>query len=72
MAPNLVPMYRPYLKAHLSLCDARCPKSEEEEERAGMEQLPERDEERFVNWVPIIVPLIALFVLALVFFIDFF
>jgi len=48
------------------------PKSEEEEERAGMEELPERDEERFVNWVPIIVPLIALFVLALVFFIDFF
>jgi hypothetical protein len=37
-----------------------------------MEELPERDEERFVNWIPIIVPLIALFVLALVFFIDFF
>ena len=37
-----------------------------------MEELTDRDEERFVNWVPIIVPLIALFVLALVFFIDFF
>jgi len=37
-----------------------------------MEELPEGDEERFVNWVPIIVPLIALFVLALVFFIDLF
>ena len=34
-------------------------------------ELPERDEERFVNWVPIVVPLIALFMLALVFFIDF-
>ena len=37
-----------------------------------MDELDKRDEERFVNWVPIIVPLIALFVLALVFFIDFF
>ena len=37
-----------------------------------MEELPDRDEERFINWVPIIVPLIALSVLALVFFIDFF
>ena len=61
-----------YLKAYLSVCDARCPQSEVEEERAGMEELPERDDERFVNWIPIIVPLIALFVLALVFFIDFF
>jgi len=48
------------------------PKSEVEEERAGMEELPKQDDERFVNWIPIIVPLIALFVLALVFFIDFF
>jgi len=37
-----------------------------------MEELPKQDYERFVNWIPIIVPLIALFVLALVFFIDFF
>lgn len=44
----------------------------EEEARAGMEELPERDDELFVNWIPIIVPLLALFVLALVLLIDFF
>jgi hypothetical protein len=70
MAFRTSSLYRLYLKAHLSLGNAPSLHIEVEEERAGME-LPERDEERFVNWVPIVVPLIALFMLALVFFIDF-
>lgn len=37
-----------------------------------MGQLPGRDDERFVNWIPILVPLFALFVLALVLLSDFF
>jgi len=37
-----------------------------------MEQLPERDDERFVRWIPIVVPLLMLFLLALVLLIDFF
>lgn len=37
-----------------------------------MQELPEREDERFVNWIPIIVPLIALLVLALIFLIDYF
>lgn len=37
-----------------------------------MQELPKGDDERFVNWIPILVPLLALLVLALVFFIDFF
>ena len=37
-----------------------------------MQQGPERSDERLVNWIPIVVPLLALFVLALVIWIDFF
>ena len=65
-------MYRPYLKACLSLCDARSPQIEVEEEGAGMQEVPERDDERLVNWIAIVVPLLALLVLALIFLIDYF
>jgi hypothetical protein len=37
-----------------------------------MKELPEVDDERFANWIAIVVPLLALFVLALVLLIDVF
>ena len=35
-----------------------------------MPELPERDDERFVKWIPVVVPLFAVLIVFLVYVID--